>query len=234
MSYIGTNKLGTMYLGDTKIAKAYLGDDLVYSSEVAPAPAEPTYIQTAGAAYLDTGVAHAGRNIEITLVAQWTGSTASQFESFLAYMKNGDTKPRCGIHKYNGKWMFGTNSTNSTSVNVDGNKHKFFLTSNASTNKEQLYIDDTFVMEGTTTSDGLVGNTITFFLGCRNINGSIDNPCYAKFYSLSIKKYIDGAHTGLLSEFNFVPKKVNGVYGMYETVGGNFYPSIGTAQFTGD
>ena len=32
MSYIGTNKLGTMYLGDTKIGKAYLGSDLVYSS----------------------------------------------------------------------------------------------------------------------------------------------------------------------------------------------------------
>jgi len=37
MSYIGSNKLGTMCLGTTKIGKAYLGDDLVYSS----APALP-------------------------------------------------------------------------------------------------------------------------------------------------------------------------------------------------
>lgn len=194
----------------------------------------PTYIETNGSAYLDTGITHAGRNIEITLVVQWTGSTASQFESFFAYMKDGAITPRCGIHKYNGKWMFGTNSTNVTSIDVDSNKHKFFLTGNASTNKEQLYIDDTFVAEGTTTSDGLVGNTITFFLGCRNRNGSIDNPCYARFYSLNVKKFGDASHTSLLVEYNFIPKEVNGVYGMYDTVNDTFISSASGTQFTGN
>lgn len=50
MSYIGTNKLGTMYLGDTKIGKAYLGSDLVY--EVGSSALEP-YIETGLILWLD-------------------------------------------------------------------------------------------------------------------------------------------------------------------------------------
>lgn len=228
-----------MYLGSTAIGKAYLGSDLVYDSAgggttpVLPYDAEIEYLQTSGTQYIDTGIAHTGRNIEITLVVQWTGSTASQFETFLGYMAaSPDVTPRCGIHKYQGNWMFGTNATNKTSVSVDGTKHTIFITSNATTQKEALYIDGTKIVEGSTTSNGLVGNTITFFLGCRNRNGSFDNASSAKFYSLNFKKFIEAAHTSVLQEWDFIPVRIGTTGYMYDRVSGELFGNSGIGSFT--
>lgn len=239
MSYIGTNKVGKMYLGSTAIGKAYLGSDLVYDSAgggttpVLPYDAEIEYLQTSGTQYIDTGIAHAGRNTEFTLVVQWTGSTASQFETFLGYMAaSPNTTPRCGIHKYQSKWMFGTNATNITSVAVDGTKHTIFITSNASTQKEALYIDGTKIVEKNTTSDGLVGNTITFFLGARNRNGSIDNASSAKFYSLNFKKFNEAAHTSVLQEWDFIPVRIGTTGYMYDKISGTLFGNGGSGSFT--
>lgn len=234
----GSDSIGGMFIGSDAIAKAYLGSDLVFDASggsVAPTlpyDTEIEYIQTSGTQYIDTGIIQNARNFELTLVVQWTGSTSSQFESFFAFMKNGDITPRSGFHKYNGKWMYGTNATNTTSVSVDGNKHTFFITSNATTQRETFYIDGTLIMGGSTTSSGLPGNSITYFLGCRNRNGSTDNPCYAKFYSLNFKKFGEAAHTTLTAEWNFIPVRVGQVGYMYETVGEQLYGNSGTGSFT--
>lgn len=228
---IGSDNIGPLFLGTDGIGKAYLGSELVYGKEL-PYDAAIEYIGTTGTQYIDTGIAHAGRNIEFTLVVQWTGSTASQFETFFGYMAaSPDTTPRCGIHKYNGNWMFGTNKTNETTVPVDNNLHKFFLTGNASTNEESLYIDNAFVMQGDTTSDGLFGNTITFFLGCRNRNGSVDNPSSAKFYSLNFKKFADAEHTTITQEWNFIPVRIGQVGYMYDTISGQLFGNSGSGNF---
>ena len=200
---------------------------------VLPYDAEIEYLQSSGTQYIDTGIVQTTRNFELTLVLQWTGSTASQFETFFGYMAASPSiTPRCGIHKYQSKWMFGTNDTNVTGVSIDSSKHTVFWTSNASTQKESLYIDGTKIFEGTTTSTGLAGNTIRFFLGCRNRNGSTDNPCYAKFYSLNFKKFGEAAHTTLTAEWNFIPVRVGQVGYMYETVGEQLYGNSGTGSFT--
>ena len=217
----------SLRLGSDEVTKAYLGSELVY-----PYDAQIEYLETTGTQYIDTGVALTGRNIEITLVAQWTGSDVSQFESFLAFMDNILVTPRCGIHKYNGNWMFGTNATNKPIFPVDGNIHKFFLTGNASADKESLYIDNVFVTQGDTTSEGLFGNTITFFLGCRNRNGSVDNPSSAKFYSLNIKKFDNAEHTEVLSEYNYIPVRIGQVGYMYDTISGQLFGNDGTGAFT--
>ena len=239
MSYIGSNKIAKMYLGDTAIAKAYLGDDLVFDSSggsltpTLPYDAEIEYLQTTGTQYIDTGIVHAERNTEMRMRFQWTGSTASNFESFFAYMAaSPNVTPRSGFHKYQSKWMFGTNVTTSTGVTVDSNVHDLFWTSNASTQKEQLYLDNTKIGEGTTNSTGLSGNTITFFLGCRNRNGSIDNAASMRVMSLNYKKFTDASHTTTLQEWNFIPVRVGQTGYMYETVNGTLYGNSGSGSFT--
>lgn len=239
MSYIGTNKVGKMYLGSTAIGKAYLGNDLVYDSSgggttpVLPYDAEIEYLQSTGTQYIDTGITQTTRNFEVRMRFQWTGSTASQFESFFAYMASSPhITPRSGFHKYQSYWMFGTNVTTSTGVAVDNNIHNLFWTSNATTQKEELYIDDTKIGEGTTASTGISGNIITFFLGCRNRNGSTDNPASVKIMSLNYKKFTDDAHTTLINEWNFVPYRVGQVGYMYDKVSGQLFGNSGSGSFT--
>lgn len=196
-----------------------------------PIFSEIEYIESTGTQWINTGIVQSSRNFELTLKFQWTGSTDSQFESFFAYMSGGGVTPRSGFHKYQSKWMFGTNVTNSTSINVDNDIHTVFITSNASTQKESLYIDETFIMEGNTTVDGIGANTIPFFLGARNRNNSTDNPCSARFFMLNYKWFNDAAHTTIYKEFDFVPVRDKHKGKMIDNISGQLFSNIGTGQF---
>lgn len=237
MLNLGTNSIGKMFLGDTEIAKAYLGGDLVYSAgggSVTPSlpyDSRVEYLQTTGTQYINTGIVQNALNFELTLEIQWSGSTESQFESFFAYMVAGGTTPRCGFHKYQSKWMFGTNQTNSSS-SVDSNKHTVFITANSSTGKEQLYIDETYKTQGALTSTGISSNTYPYYIGARNRGSSIDNPCSAKFYSINYKKFSDAAHSTLVQEWNLIPVRVGQVGYMYDTVGEQLLGNSGSGSFT--
>ena len=237
MSYIGTNKVGKMYLGSTAIGKAYLGNDLVYDSAggstVLPYDTEIEYLQSSGTQYIDTGIVQVSRNFEVRMRLQWVGTTASQFESFFAYMAAGSSiTPRSGFHKYQGNWMFGTNTTTITSTVIDGSVHDILWTSNASTQKEQLFLDGTKIGEGTTASTGLSTNTIPFFLGCRNRNGNTDNPTSMRIMSLNYKYFSDAEHTTLVKEWDFVPVRVGQVGYMYDKVSGELFGNSGSGSFT--
>lgn len=200
---------------------------------VLPYDAEIEYLQTSGTQYIDTGVAQQVLDIETTLVVQWTGSTASQFETFFGYMAaSPNVSPRCGIHKYQGNWMFGTNATNKPNAAVDGTKHTIFHTCKSSPSEESLYIDGTEVLSGDPSADGLWGNTITFFLGCRNRGSSIDNQCSAKFYSLKFKMFTGPAHKIITKELDLVPVRVGQVGYMYDRISGQLLGNSGSGSFT--
>ena len=244
MSYFGTTEIGKMFLGNTEMGKAYLGNDLVFDASggsVTPAlpyDAEIEYIQTSGTQYIDTGIVQNTRNFELTLVLQWTGSTANDFETFFGYFwqKIDSLYPRFQVFKYNGKWTFGTNSTNITSVSVDGNKHTFFVTGNASTNQESLYIDGSLKLTGTTSSTGLGADSPTHWIGGQHslVNGveSHNRPASAKFYSLNYKKFTDAAHTTLMQEWDFIPVRVGQIGYMYDRISGQLFGNSGSGSFT--
>ena len=228
-----------MYIGSDAVAKAYIGSDLVYEKAstpvVLPYDAEVEYIQTNGTQYIDTGIVLTVLNFEITLVLQWSGSNSSLFESFFAFMVNGGTTPRCGFHKYQGKWMNGTNVTTSSNVSVNNSKHTFFITSvstNSTSAKEKLDIDGVNKSNAYTSNTGLPANSMPLFIGARNRGSSVDNPCYAKFYSLNFKTFTSSEHSTISNEWNFIPVRVGRVGYMYETVRGQLYGNIGSGSFT--
>lgn len=224
-----------MYLGDTKIAKAYLGDDLVYQSIPPDIGEEAEYIETSGDAWLNTGIKQTTGNYELTIVMQWTGSTLSDFETFVGYIKDGGTTPRSGLHKYNSKWMFGTNKTNIYNGTApNNNKHTLLIKGDNSNPFEELFIDGVSRYLAVQDLTGIgSSNAITYFLGCRNKNGTVDNPCYARFYGLNYKKFGNSSHTKLTAEYNFTPWYKGGVFGMYDTIAGTFFSSISGTEFTG-
>lgn len=203
-----------------------------------PLPYTPAdYIETDGTAYINTGIIQRSRNFELTISVQWMGSDATaDFETFFGYMEAGATTPRSGIHKYTtGYYIFGTNTT-LTAENigtVDNNTHTIIISGNASTQKETLSFDGVLYATATTTSTGIGANTIPFYLGARNRNGSVDNPAKARFYALNYKYFSDAGHTTIVEEYNFIPVRYNGVFGMWDTLTDTFKSSISGTAFTG-
>jgi len=229
MSYWNGNIARIVY-GNNEIAKAYYGADVVFQSN----PYKPAeYIETSGGAYLNTGIRQISRNFEYTIRLAWIGTDINAFESFFGYMAPSGVTPRSGFHKYTGKWMFGTNVTKITGVTPDSNIHTIFVTGNASQNKETLFIDNSKITDATTTSNGISGNSITFFMGSRNRSGSVDNNCFARFYALNYKFFGEAQHTTIILEKNLVPFLYEGVFGMYDTIAQEFLPSISGTQFNG-
>lgn len=187
------------------------------------------YIETAGAAWLNTGIALSSVNYEMEIKMQWTGSTVSQFESFFAYY----TTSRSGLHKYMSKWMKGTNSTIVSSTVADNNVHVFTLSANTSDYSEVLTMDGAVINSASRGGALSFSSNTPFYLGGRNRGSSVDNPCKAKFWYLKFKIFSDASHTTLANEWNFIPVKMNGVFGMYDTISKTFVSSISGTDFTG-
>jgi hypothetical protein len=196
-----------------------------------PYDAEIEYLQFAGTQYINLGFCQDTRNIEIRIRMQWTGDTINQFESFFGYMSDSGTSPRSGLHKYQGKWMFGTNATMQT-TNVDNNEHDFFISGNSSANKEYLYNENSQIGTATTASTGISGNTIPYFVGCRNRNGSVDNYANMKIMSLSIMLFGNTNHTVVRHEMNLVPVRKGQVGYLYDRISGTLFGNQGTGSFT--
>ncbi len=197
-----------------------------------PYDAEVEYLQTTGTQYIDTGLAQTTLNMEITLDIQWTDFTVYQFETFIGYMASGDNIiPRCGLHKFNGSWMYGTNTTILTNVAVNSTRHTFLLWG-ADSPVEELYIDGVIVRDSVPTDYGLATNTINMYIGARNRNGSIDNTSSMKLYSAKIKFFSDTAHTTITSQLDLIPVRVGQVGYMYDRVSGQLFGNNGTGSFT--
>ena len=197
-----------------------------------PYDAEIEYLESSGTQWIDTGIIQNSLNIEIGLQIQWVGSSTNLFESFFAYMTNDGIVPRCGIHKYQGKWMFGTNSTIITTKSIDKNIHNIFLTGNSSTKKEQLYLDGTLTREGDAIiPTNISSNNIPFCMFGRNRNGDIDNLATTRIMSCWYKQFTDAGHTTITQEIDLIPVRVGQVGYMYDKVSGQLFGNQGSGSF---
>ena len=196
-----------------------------------PYDAEIEYLESSGTQYINTEIIQNSLNFEARIIFQWIGSTTSQFESFFAYMSNNGITPRSGFHKYNGKWMFGTNATNVTTTPVDNRKHNVLWASYSNSQKEYLYIDGTKIGEGNTASTGISNNTIPFFLGCRNRKNSVDNSSNIRVMSLHYILYNDNNHNEISQEWNLIPVRIGNTGYMYDKVNSQFFGNAGTGNF---
>lgn len=238
MIYKGSDKLKA-YVGSIGVDKMYLGDTLVYGNESSGLE-YVDYIETAGEAYLNTGIIQRSRNFEYTITLQYTGTaigtSSAAMETFFGYMASGRTTPRSGLHKYYGRWTWGTNATleKRSGALVDNNLHTITVSGNATTQIEIIIVDgESYTPTSKTTSQNLEANTIPFYLGCRNRNGSVENKVSAKFYGLNYKYFGEASHTTIVEEYNLVPACLDGVYGMYETLTHTFISSLTGTPFTG-
>lgn len=197
-----------------------------------PYDAEIEYLESSGTQWIDTGIIQNSLNIEIGLQMQWVGSSVSLFESFFAYMANNDIVPRCGIHKYNDKWMFGTNTSMITTKSIDKDVHNILLTGDSSIQIERLYLDGTTLKSGNRiTPTGISSNNIPFYMFGRNRNGSTDNLATIRIMSCWYKQFTDAGHTTITQEFDYIPVRVGQVGYMYDKVSRRLFGNAGTGDF---
>lgn len=234
MSKIGTADIKGIMLGSTEIVKAYLGSDVVFQNNVPlPYDAEIEYLESTGTQWINTGHHQNTRNFEIKMRFQWCGTNNNKFETFIGYMAASSTTPRAGFHKYTGKWMFGTGVTSISNVAVDKNTHDLFWTSNASTKKENVYIDDVHLPQGNTSDTGIAANTLNFYLFARNRGSSVDNASVVRIYSINYKVFDNASHTGdPIDEFDFIPVRVGTTGYMYDKKSKQLFGNSGTGNFT--
>lgn len=226
------NKGVTVPAATTIDGYAALVDQIQQGGGSLPYDVEIEYLQFTGTQYINLGFCQNTRNIEIRIRMQWTGNNTSQFETFLGYMTNASTlTPRGGLHKFQGGWMFGTNSSIKSNQTVDANIHDFMITGVSSSNSESLYDSNTSLKSGTTTSTGLSENTMPYFVGCRNRNGSVDNYANMKIMSLSIMLFDNTNHTVVSHEMNLIPVRKGQVGYLYDRISGQLFGNVGTGSF---
>lgn len=231
MIKLGTSDLSKAYVGSTEVSKMYLGSDLVYeASSVQPSIlpegyTELDYLSSDGAYYVDSGILQKGRNFVFEIKFKWTGTVEQQFETFFGYMTPSGSTPRFGFHKHNGKWMYGTNATNTTNIDVDNNIHIARIESKVTGNKESFILDGNLISTTTTSAIGIGNNSIPIYMFCRNRNTSIDNPASVDIYYIKYTYYTDSDYTSVKYDKNFIPcYNRDNVYGMYESIEGVFCP----------
>lgn len=219
-----TVSLSDIRTGDVFYVKETDTVDRWVSSSAISLPTEYTkltYIEGSGSSYIDTDIAITSTDCSLMLDMEWTGTTLSAFESFAGFMDGATTLPRFGIHKYSGTYMYGTNTTRSTSVAPDSTRTTIEVVNKNST--QDLYKDGLLIDSVSLTPGALQGNTLSLYLFARNSTSM--NISRMRLYSAILS-----ANDRL---YKFVPcKNNNNVPGLYELSEGVFYPSETSTAFT--
>ena len=227
MIAFGSSDMTKAYVGSTEVSKVYLGSEQVWPvstpSRLPVGYNEIEYISSNGAQFIDLGFTQNSRNFIFEMKFRWTGTNDGLFETFIGYLKASGATPRFGFHKYQGKWMYGTNATNTSSIAVDHDIHTVRIESKASNNKESFYLDDVLISTTSTSSTGLSGNTISMYLFARNRVSSKDNPSFVDVHSVKYTVYNSSTYTNIIHDYDFVPcTDSNGNYGVYDIVNNGF------------
>lgn len=186
---------------------------------------EVEYIATSGTQYIDTDYILKSNKFKVDLVVQFTGANATTFASYVGFMKSSSTvTPRFGIHNYTGgTYMYGADATISTTSAVA--KEKDFIIFNGTGSTQSLSVNG--VVNSSSTSYNMSSNTLSIYLGARNLAGAGNNTISAKFYRFKLS--VDGQKVR-----DLIPcyRKSDNVIGMYDITNNKFYTNKGTGSFT--
>lgn len=190
---------------------------------------EVEYIATSGTQYINTGYILKSHKFKVDLIVQFTGSDASTFASYLGFMKSSSAPtPRFGIHNYgSGVFMYGVNATINTPNAVTNNKTFLVFNSDGTIDDSTQALSVDGEITSVTSGYNMSSNTLSLYLGARNVAGAANNAISAKFYRFKLavngRKVLDLIPCYQLSD---------NAIGMYDIVNGVFYKNSGTGSFT--
>ncbi len=202
-------------------AGQYLYEQITLPSEYQ----EVQYIGTSGTQYIDTGYVLTSNNFRVELQVEFTGSNTATFASYVGFMKSSSsTAPRFGIHNYTaGKYMYGADATISTESTTT--KDEMLLIFNGTGSSQSLTANG--VTSSSSSGCNMSSNTLSMYLGARNVAGAKNNAISAKFYRFRLI-------VNNVPVRDLIPcyRKSDNVIGMYDIVNNKFYTNAGTNSFT--
>lgn len=224
MSNIGNAGIGDLKIGNVQVGQMYLGSQLVWekSSPVLPYDAEVEYLQSSGAAYIDTG-------IECTsdLKVQFEGLVETNANSAVCggiSNASGSTYFRHHWTPYNSNfyWIQRSSSSNSSVT--------FSYSTNTWYNVTIDPINGTASINGTSKTFTKITNSYTtnqnYFIFARKAQGGGIQSRTSRFKSFKMWK-----NDVLLRDFIAVRDNNNVGY-MYDRVSGTLFGNSGTDSFT--
>jgi hypothetical protein len=186
---------------------------------------EVDYIATSGTQYIDTGYVLKSNKFKVDLIVQFTGTNTATFASYVGFMESSSTvTPRFGIHNYtSGTYMYGADATLSTESTIT--KERTLLIFNGNGTTQSLSVNGE--VHSSTTSFNMSTNTLSMYLGARNVAGAVNNALATKIYRFKLA--VNGK-----KERDLIPcyRKSDNIIGMYDLVYGVFYTNKGSGSFT--
>lgn len=230
-AYLGNTEIGQMYLGGTEIAQAYLGSTKVWEAG-SPEPPIPLpydsaveYLGYDGNQCIDTGITP-NETIECEIVFAPTSANAASCGIFSARNTQNNSSPPHSAYALS-IWNNGNRIALNDKDYDSGWKSGYIaydVIKTASIKSRALYVDDTLVVNSTST-DSISFDVTYGLLKSKFLNG-FDNRrgSSGKIYSAKIWK--DGTLVR-----SFIPVRVEQVGYMYDTISGQLFGNAGTGTF---
>lgn len=177
------------------------------------------YIQSSGTQYINTGYKNTGQNLRIVLDFRYT---AAHSATTIFGSQGSNSSAVYTICPYGtGPYFYVGTKTNlsmgTTAVNTD-----YILDVTAKNGTLSVYWNGTLKQ---TTYTGSLNTTDAIALFGNNVSGTVQQICAMRVRSFQI---YDG---GVLKRDMIPAKNSGGAVGMYDLVGGTFYPNAGSGTF---
>lgn len=183
--------------------------------------AQLEYIESTGTQYIDTGFGStAGWKSELGW--KFTKEPSSEQDIIAAVYQSGSTYWREYVIAKNNQWALGHYSNSAYSGSVKANV-KYDIEASTVSGNGYLNINGSQIFKYTTTFNAHTAhNVYVFAMNYKSAEGfATGRLYYLRLYD----------HNGTLIR-NFVPcMNPDGIVGLYDTVGGTFYPNNGTGEF---
>lgn len=198
----------------------------IYEDVLGPDYQQLEYLQSTGTQYIDTGYITTSSRVGYWLDMAWTGSTISNFESFMGFITSG-SNPRIGLHNRNSLLMFGANTTAySTVAPVQNERYIYF--GDFESGKQRLYKNGVQIATHSQTFLHST-NSVSTYIFARNIGSSTSSKNCAKMKLYEAKLY---ENNELKRHYLPARKKSDNTLGLYEVITKQFLTNSGTGTFT--
>lgn len=223
---IDFSKIKELSIGGIKLKELYIDDVQIWKSGLLPTGyTQLEYIEATGTQYIDSGITgHTGISVEANYMVTGLNGNAATDGIIIGSSNSANQRMYIAV---NGTadpfaWELGASNYKVKSFSSKFN-YKYNIKVNWTTQESALYIDGvaTDISLAATNFD----NSTNMYILARN-KGGAQYFCHGRLYDMKI--WDNGALVR-----NYIPAiNENGVVGMYDSVGKNFYTSAGTGSFT--
>ena len=190
---------------------------------------EIEYLESTGTQYIKTPIIPINSYVWISFRFRWVGNTTNKFETVFGFIKQSNLN-RITFNKYQGKWMFGYNSTVSMN-SVDSNIHDVLISRYGEGNSAYFFCDIDNIRRGENKINAGQESLQIYLFGRNQSGTSVDNLSEIQLMSFHAKIYSDTMLQELVNEYDYIPVRIGQIGYMYDRISGQLLGNDGTGDF---